>query len=60
VNVDPKTGEAAATSGKQLEGVLNRYDKAINALVACRSEFVSTNAARGSEYFHWIGLELAE
>lgn len=32
VNVDPKTGEAGAKAGKQLEGVLNKYDKAINGL----------------------------
>jgi RHS repeat-associated protein len=32
VNVDPKTGDAGANAGKQLEGVLNKYDKAINAL----------------------------
>ena len=32
VNVDPKTGDAGAKAGKQLEGVLNKYDKAINAL----------------------------
>ena len=32
VNVDPKTGDAGVKAGKQLEGVLNKYDKAINAL----------------------------
>lgn len=32
VNVDPKTGDAGAKAGKQLEGVLNKYDKAINTL----------------------------
>ncbi len=32
VNVDPKTGDAGVTAGKQLEGVLNKYDKAVNAL----------------------------
>jgi RHS repeat-associated protein len=32
VNVDPKIGDAGAKARKQLEGVLNRYDKAINAL----------------------------
>jgi len=32
VNVDPKTGEAGAKAGKQLEGVLNKYDKAVNAV----------------------------
>jgi RHS repeat-associated protein len=32
VNVDPATGKAGANAGKQLEGVLNKYDKAINAL----------------------------
>ena len=32
VNVDPATGQAGAKAGKQLEGVLNKYDKAVNAL----------------------------
>ncbi len=32
VNVDPSTGAAGAKAGKQLEGVLNKYDKAINGL----------------------------
>ncbi len=32
VNVDPSTGAAGAAAGKQLEGVLNKYDKAVNAL----------------------------
>ncbi len=32
VNVDPATGKAGAAAGKQLEGVLNKYDKAINGL----------------------------
>jgi RHS repeat-associated protein len=32
VNVDPKTGDAGVKAAKQLEGVLNKYDKAINAL----------------------------
>jgi hypothetical protein len=32
VNVDPSTGEAGAKAGMQLEGVLNKYDKAVNAL----------------------------
>jgi len=32
VNVDPKTGKAGAQAGKQLQGVLNKYDKAVNAL----------------------------
>ena len=32
VNVDPKTGDAGAKAAKQLEGVLNKYDKAVNAL----------------------------
>jgi RHS repeat-associated protein len=32
VNVDPKAGDAGAKAGKQLESVLNKYDKAINAL----------------------------
>lgn len=32
VNVDPKTGEAGAKAGKQLEGVLNKYDKSVNDL----------------------------
>ena len=33
MNVDAATGEAGAKAGKQLEGVLNRYDRAVNALV---------------------------
>ena len=32
VNVDPNTGSAGTKAGKQLEGVLNKYDKAVNAL----------------------------
>jgi RHS repeat-associated protein len=32
VNVDSATGQAGAKAGKQLEGVLNKYDKAVNAL----------------------------
>jgi RHS repeat-associated protein len=32
VKVDGKTGEAGKAAGKQLEGVLNTYDKAVNAL----------------------------
>jgi RHS repeat-associated protein len=32
VNVDPKTGDAGVKAGKQLEGVLNKYDKAVNGL----------------------------
>ncbi len=32
VNVDATTGQAGAKAGKQLEGVLNKYDKAVNAL----------------------------
>jgi RHS repeat-associated protein len=32
VNVDPATGQAGAKAGKQLEGALNKYDKAVNAL----------------------------
>src|SRR5206468_849480 len=32
VNVDSATGQAGANAGKQLEGVLNKYDKAVNAL----------------------------
>jgi hypothetical protein len=32
VNVDSKTGAAGAKAGKQLEAVLNKYDKAVNAL----------------------------
>jgi RHS repeat-associated protein len=32
VNVDAATGKAGAKAGKQLEGVLNKYDKAVNAL----------------------------
>jgi len=32
VNVDAATGKAGANAGKQLEGVLNKYDKAVNAL----------------------------
>jgi hypothetical protein len=30
--VDPSTGKAGAAAGKQLEGVLNKYDKPVNAL----------------------------
>ena len=29
-------------------------------LVACRSDFVTADAAGGVEYFHWIGRALAE
>jgi hypothetical protein len=32
VNVDPATGQAGAKAGTQLESVLNKYDKAVNAL----------------------------
>ena len=32
VNVDAATGQTGAKAGKQLEGVLNKYDKAVNAL----------------------------
>ena len=32
VNVDPATGKAGTLAGKQLEGILNKYDKAVNAL----------------------------
>ena len=32
VNVDPATGKDGRDSGKRLEGVLNKYDKAINKL----------------------------
>ncbi|MDE2155714.1 MAG: RHS repeat-associated core domain-containing protein [Xanthomonadaceae bacterium] len=32
VHVDSATGKAGIAAGKQLEGVLNKYDKAINAL----------------------------
>jgi len=32
VNVDPKTGKQGVQAGKQLEGVLNKYDKAVNGL----------------------------
>jgi hypothetical protein len=32
VNVDAATGQAGVKAGKQLEGVLNKYDKAVNAL----------------------------
>lgn len=32
VLVDPSTGAAGAAAGKQLEAVLNKYDKSINAL----------------------------
>ncbi len=32
VNVDADTGKAGARAGKQLEGILNKYDKAVNAL----------------------------
>ncbi|HEY2495880.1 MAG TPA: RHS repeat-associated core domain-containing protein [Candidatus Angelobacter sp.] len=32
VNVDPATGNAGIQASKQLEGVLNKFDKAVNAL----------------------------
>jgi RHS repeat-associated protein len=37
VKVDPRTGKAGIAAGKKLEAVLNRYDKAINALNDKRS-----------------------
>ena len=33
VNADPASGKADEAAGKQLEGVLNEYDKAVNSLV---------------------------
>ena len=55
--------------GVELKDVLSREDLAIGtyrysvliaALVACRRDNVTADAAGRSEYFHWIGLAFAE
>ena len=55
-NWSPTKASAAFCSGVCAKFSPRRRDP----LVACRSEFVTTDTAGGVEYFHWIGRAAAE